>query len=432
MMAKKDPCIKDKKTALTPPPPPLNIAAIMLSLQKQGVASSASITSLRGGGGSSPLYENAAALNLLHGGQIDKSDTWSMSDITSMDVVYLVIHTALLVTVCLVCRNVARTGGRAPTWITSWVPDPYATIILHFGYLILGTILPTLLLPSGLTRIMFSSPSVALLGTVFPSVESVRAAVTDSGSDDRTWLMYWVVYGIFQYSTEFMDQLSLKYDKLYQYWHNFEVLVVLWLILPVTDGATLLYTTVAQPYLLPLVTPIKARADGWIATLALTTINASYLWWFSFGFMQLPITVKRYAVMIAGSVYPVAATIVALASTADNTEMRWLTYWPCFSLLFLIMIGVEKFVGSFKGLYVMMLAATLYLMLPMVDGSMKVFRNVLVPLLGQQELLIIRDAQALAGELLQKIPVDRQEHARQQAASAFVKASDTEVVTTKD
>jgi len=353
------------------------------------------------------------------GAEIDKSDTLSMSDISTMDVVYVAINGVLLATTVLFCRKMTRTGGRAPSWLLNWLEEPYATGLLHVGYFLLGALL-RLSLPPGLARVIFSPPSVALLGTVFPAVESVRAAVTDSGSDDRTWLMYWVVHGIFQYSTEFIDQLALEYESVYKYWHTFEVLAILWLLMPLTDGATLIYKTLARPYLLPLVAPLKNAADGWIAGLALTTINASYIWWFSFIFMQLPITVKRYAVMAVGSILPVASTIVALASTADNSEMRWLTYWPCFSLLFITMIGVEKCVGSFKGLYVMTLAATLYLMLPMFDGSMKVFRNILVPLCGQQELLIIRDAHLLAEQLLKKIPVDRQEYARQQAANAFV------------
>ena len=377
---------------------------------------------LRGGGTAHLNHREPKALLSPRGGaedEIDKSDTWSLSDITSLDVLYVGIQGALLAAIVLFCRNVARTGGRAPSWITNWVEDPYATGILHVGYFALGTII-ALFLPPGMRRVIFSPPSVALLGTVFPAVESVRAAVTDSGSDDRTWLMYWVVHGIFQYSTEFMDQLALKSEMIYKYWHTFEVLAVLWLLLPITDGSTLIYKTLAQPYLLPLVTPIKNAADGWIAGLALTTINASYLWWFSMVFMQLPVTVKRYAWMAVGSILPVASTIVALASTADNTEMRWLTYWPCFSSLFISMIGIEKFVGSFKGLYVVTLAATLYLMLPMFDGSMKIFRNVLVPLLGQQELLLIRDAHALAGDLFKKLPAERQEHARQEAARAFV------------
>jgi TB2/DP1, HVA22 family len=282
---------------------------------------------------------------------IDKSDTWSLSDVSAMDVLYVAIHGILLTAIVVFCRKMPRTGGRAPSWITNnsylGIEDPYATVLLHVGYFALCALLPTLLLPAGLSRVIFSPPSVALLGTVFPAVESVRAAVTDSGSDDRTWLMYWVVHGLFQYSTEFIDQLALKSDLVYKYWHTFEVLVILWLVLPLTDGATLLYKSLAQPYLLPLVAPIKNTADSWIAGLALTTINASYLWWFSVIFMQLPVTVKRYAVMGVGSILPVASTIMALASTADNSEMRWLTYWPCFSLLFIIMIGVEKFVGRY-------------------------------------------------------------------------------------
>lgn len=357
--------------------------------------------------------------------EIDKTGTWSMADLEVQDGFYLTIHGALLAAIVLFCRKVARTGGRAPSWITGLLPEPYATGAMHAAYFALGALLRALL-PEGLSRVIFSPPSVALLGTVFPAVESVRAAVTDSGSDDRTWLMYWVIHGIFQYSTEFIDQLALKYETVHKYWHTFEVLAVLWLLLPVTDGATLIYRAVAQPYLVPIMQPIKTATDGWIAALALTTINASYIWWFSFIFMNLPVTVKRYAVMAAGSIFPIASTIMALASTKDNTEMRWLTYWPCFSLLFLVMIGVEKFVGSFKGLYVMCLAATMYLMLPMFDGSMLVFRKILVPLLGQYELLLLRDADSLAAELFKRVPADRQEQARASAAKAFLEKKEGE------
>jgi hypothetical protein len=55
---------------------------------------------------------------------------------------------------------------------------------------------------------------------------------------------------------------------------------------------------------------------------------------------------------------------------------------------------------------------------------------VLVPLLGQQELLLIRDAQALAGEIFKKVPVDRLDYARQQAAYAFVGAAASETAAT--
>ena len=107
-----------------------------------------------------------------------------MSNLQATDVVYLTIHGALLAAIVLFCRNASRTGGKAPAWIVdNVVSDPYATLLLHLGYYGIGLLLPWIL-PQGLSHIMFSPPSVALLGYVFPAIESVRAAVTDSGSDD--------------------------------------------------------------------------------------------------------------------------------------------------------------------------------------------------------------------------------------------------------
>ena len=68
----------------------------------------------------------------------------------------------------------------------------------------------------------------------------------------------------------------------------------------------------------------------------------------------------------------------------------------------------------------MCLAATMYLMLPMFDGSTLVFREVLIPLLGQQELLYLRDARSLAAQFVKNLPAHRQETARREAAKAFV------------
>lgn len=209
---------------------------------------------------------------------IDKSGTWSLSDLGAKDYSYVAIHVGFLAAVVALCRSMTRSGSRAPTWITDWVPEPYATGVLHLSFFGLG-LLGRSILPEGLATMVFSPPSVALLGTVFPAIESVRAAVTDGGNDDRTMLMYWVVHGIFQYSTEFMDQLALKSQFVYKYWHTFEVLAVIWLILPLTDGATLIYNTIAEPYLLPLVMPIKKYCDGWIGKncSAVIVIHTSYL-----------------------------------------------------------------------------------------------------------------------------------------------------------
>jgi hypothetical protein len=77
--------------------------------------------------------------------------------------------------------------------------------------------------------------------------------------------------------------------------------------------------------------------------------------------------------------------------------------------------------GPITGLYTVTLASTLYLMLPLFNGSTAVFREVLVPLLGQREALILKDAKILARELVRKLPKDRHGAARKAVAEAFLK-----------
>jgi len=54
--------------------------------------------------------------------------------------------------------------------------------------------------------------------------------------------------------------------------------MVLWLILPFTDGAAIIYEMVTKPYVVPIIAPITKAAEGWLTTVALTLINASHLW----------------------------------------------------------------------------------------------------------------------------------------------------------
>ena len=208
-----------------------------------------------------------------------------------------------------------------------------------------------------------------------------------------------------------------------------------------TDGAAIVYNLVTKPYLVPVFKPIKERCEGWLTTLALTLVNASYMWWFAVVFLALPNVIKRLAVVFTGTVFPIIGTVMAVATMKDGDDMRWLTYWSCFSLLFLIMTAVEKFVrieygstlqaltytrfqiGQVTGLYTITLASTLYLMLPLFDGSTAVFRQILVPLLGQREALFLKDAKVLAKELVKKLPKDRHGAVRKAAAEAFLESA---------
>jgi len=252
---------------------------------------------------------------------------------------------------------------------------------------------------------------------LFPIAESIEAACTDVETDNKVWLQYWIMHGAFSYATEFVDNLTIKFPRVFQHWWEFEFYMILWLILPLTDGATVVYDHFSKPILLPMLRPIKEKCEGWLTTVVLAAVNASHLWFVGMVFMALPTVLKRAAVVAVGTIYPVLASIVSIA---DGDVTRWLIYWSCFSILFLIMLGVEKSVGSVPGLYVLSLASVIYLMLPIFNGSDAVFRNILVPLFRQREALIVKDARALAKSVVKQLPAHRHEEARKKAAEAFL------------
>jgi hypothetical protein len=51
---------------------------------------------------------------------------------------------------------------------------------------------------------------------------------------------------------------------------------------------------------------------------------------------------------------------------------------------------------------------TVYLMLPMIQGADKVFRKVLVPLAGLQEMMLLRDALVIKKNMMKGLDPERQ------------------------
>ena len=86
----------------------------------------------------------------------------------------------------------------------------------------------------------------------------------------------------------------------------------------------------------------------------------------------------------------------------------------------LVMTLVERAAGAPLGLYTACLATTLYLMLPMFNGADVVFRNVLVPIAGQREALLLKDAKTLAKNMVKQLPASRHGEAGEAIAEAFL------------
>lgn len=328
-------------------------------------------------------------------------------------------------------KKLPRSGGHAPAPIAgflgklSGINETGSTGLFHLAYF-LHCFVVLAIMPQGIKEAVFSPAGVLLLGAVFPLIESINAAASsddNSAAVSRTWLMYWIMHGLFSFAANDMSKMIERFGAQFaKHWYEFQFYMVLWLILPFTDGAAIIYEMVTKPYVVPIIAPITKAAEGWLTTVALTLINASHLWFVAFFFMALPSVLKRFAVLAIGTYYPVASSIVAVATKDDDSTAidKWLTYWSCFSLLYLAMLCAERLVGKVPGLYTLCLAVTLYLMLPIFDGSSAVFREILVPLFRQREALLVKDARKLAKNMIRQLPVSRHSAASQAASKAFL------------
>lgn len=176
--------------------------------------------------------------------------------------------------------------------------------------------------------------------------------------------------GVFTYCTEWMDVVAENYPQIAEHWYELEFLTLLWLLLPLTDGSTLLFRTVTEPLFEPLAVTLKQKAESSLSIFALI-VNSSYLWIVWFAFLKLEEEAKRFIVIAVGTIYPIVASTVACSCAAQSGKKDgtfWLTYWSCFSILFIMMDYLENFVGEIQGFYSICLCCTIYLFLPMVSA----------------------------------------------------------------
>ncbi len=177
--------------------------------------------------------------------------------------------------------------------------------------------------------------------------------------------------------------MAENYPSVAEHWYEGEFLILLWLLLPFTDGSTLMFNVVTEPLLAPIAKTIKKKAEGKMSIISIV-VNAAYLWGMWFTFLVLDEEAKRFIVIAVGTIYPISASMVACTRTGLSKfvikdDTFWLTYWICFSILFIMMDYLETFVGSIKGFYSICLCATIYLFLPLVSydtaNSFEIFQS---------------------------------------------------------
>ena len=328
----------------------------------------------------------------------------------------------LLVIACVPLLSVIpRTRGKKILW--------------HIAFCA-GAISSLFLLPEWIQTEVFSPGGVLVVGTFLPIYKSIVAICTPDEADDKIWLQYWIASGALSYSTEFIDEIRHYFPQGGEHWYEFEFWMTLWMLLPLTDGATLIYDKFTEPVLTPVCLRISHYCQGWIQFLALTAVNCSYIWWTWFIFVSMPEETRRFAVVAVGTIYPLASSTVAIATqnetkgssitsrlyqkeTESTNITLWLTYWSCWSILFVLMDYAENFVGHIRGFYSLILVTTVYLFLPMLQGADTVFRTILVPLSGQYENLLLLDAYKMRQQIESSIPEKHRANVLRKAATVF-------------
>jgi len=276
-----------------------------------------------------------------------------------------------------------------------------------------------LLLPNEIQNVVYSVEGVIIIGTVIPIYKSIQAVCTIEEDDDTEWLLYWIAYGTFSYATEFMDVIGEHFPKVAEHWLEFEFCCTLWMLLPFTDGSSLIFDKLIVTYLAPTCRKVKESTEGYIHII-LFVVNTSFLWIAWFTFMNLPEEARRLMVVVVGTVYPLAASVIAVTTHNDgDDDTFWLTYWACFNVLFIMMDYLENFIGSITGFYSICMAATIYLFLPMFSGAESVFRKILVPLSGQYENMLLRDIYLVRKQMEAKIPTNMQDRVFSKASNIF-------------
>ncbi|EJT98997.1 hypothetical protein DACRYDRAFT_24099 [Dacryopinax primogenitus] len=111
------------------------------------------------------------------------------------------------------------------------------------AWVFLGTFV---LLLIGMLFNALAAPISNFIGWLLPAYLSFRALETKEADDDIQWLTYWIVFGFFN----FLESVALSAVLYYlPFYYVFKTAFVIWLQLPATKGARVLYLTVARPLL---------------------------------------------------------------------------------------------------------------------------------------------------------------------------------------
>ena len=88
-----------------------------------------------------------------------------------------------------------------------------------------------------------SSLLTTLIGVAYPAFMSFVALESDGEDDDKQWLTYWVVFGVFS----ILDQFAGIILALIPFYYVLKVALLIWMFHPASHGAITLYNNFILP-----------------------------------------------------------------------------------------------------------------------------------------------------------------------------------------
>lgn len=92
---------------------------------------------------------------------------------------------------------------------------------------------------------LLTKPVCIMAGITYPAYASFKALESPSRDDDKQWLTYWVVYGL----CTSMETVSSRLMRWLPGYYVTKTLFLIWMMLPKTKGATIMYRNVFYPLL---------------------------------------------------------------------------------------------------------------------------------------------------------------------------------------
>ena len=91
---------------------------------------------------------------------------------------------------------------------------------------------------------LFGKYITCLVGVTLPAYWSIKAIESPEFNDDKQWLTYWAIYGIFT----LFDQFANIILRIVPFYFVIKIIFLIWCFMPNTMGALFVYNKLVGPY----------------------------------------------------------------------------------------------------------------------------------------------------------------------------------------